>query len=273
MMNYAVVKLQKNLLSFYLLFGSLFLCVSCSSDDNENANENKEIWTFEDKVIIDKYKKDRMLMGSICGWRENEYGYDGQHSLKLYADRTCRYTWTVGTMDFFTNGTWKYNQETNRLITTTNFPKLILKIFSLRDMCGYTDDGKLINVTIPSLDEDNSKYNKFRNDDTTFDFLVGKWENKSTGAMLTIHANGEYQIKNHNVVYSGNIDKWIEDGLGAIMKGETLLLKESKIMEIGLFSGSLMEIVYITNIRIGDKELLYDIIKECSGSYEYIIDD
>ena len=54
-------------------------------------------------------------------------------------------------------------------------------------MSGYTDDGKLINVTIPDTPNSSASKNmKFRNDDITFDFLVGKWENKSTGAIRCV---------------------------------------------------------------------------------------
>ena len=71
------------------------------------------------------------------------------HYVWLYADKTCRYIWTVGNNDFLREGVWEYNPKVNRLITTSDFPKLTLKIFSPRDMSGYTYDGKLINVTIP----------------------------------------------------------------------------------------------------------------------------
>ena len=41
-------------------------------------------------------------------------------------------------------------------------------------------------------------------------------------------------------------------------------------MGIGVFSGSLIEVHYATNIRIDGGELLYNDIEELSGSYEYV---
>lgn len=41
-------------------------------------------------------------------------------------------------------------------------------------------------------------------------------------------------------------------------------------MGIGVFSGSLIEVYYATNIRIDGGELLYNDIEELSGSYEYV---
>lgn len=261
-MNTTIVRLRNLLLSFCLFIGSLFVCFSCSSSDDDDRSE--EVWTSVDRTIIDKYKGSRMLMGTVWGWKENEHEYDGQHYVYLYADKTCRYMQTIGNNQLFSEGVWEYNPETNRLITTTRFPKLTLKIFSPRDMSGYTDDGKLINVTIPNSSNSNSlENNKFLKDDTTFDFLVGKWENKSTSTILTIHANGEYQIKNHNIVDNGVIDKW----------SGGLLLKKNKLMLIGMISGSLMEMRYLTNLHFEGERFLYDEINELSGSYEYVIDD
>lgn len=51
---------------------------------------------------------------------------------------------------------------------------------------------------------------------------------------------------------------------------ETLSLKDHKAMGIGVFSGSLIEVHYATNIRIDGGELLYNDIEELSGSYEYV---
>ena len=206
-MQTIIVKLQNFLLWFCLFTGISFMCFSCSSSDDRN--ENEELWTPVDREIIDKYKDSRVLMGTVWGWKKSNQEYDGQHYVWLYADKTCRYIWTVGNNDFLREGVWEYNPKVNRLITTTDFPKLTLKIFSPRDMSGYTDDGKLINVTIPDTPNSSASKNmKFRNDDITFDFLVGKWENKSTGAILIIHANGEYQIRSQGIVDKGVIDRW-----------------------------------------------------------------
>lgn len=180
---------------------------------------------------------------------------------------------TIGNNQIFSEGVWEYNPETNRLITTTRFPKLTLKIFSPQDMSGYTDDGRLINSTIRNSSS-TSQDLKFRNDDTTFDFLVGKWKDKSTGTILKIHTNGEYQIKNQNIEDNGFIDKWL-GSVGGLRGSEyeILLLKQNKVMRIGMISGSLMEMEYFTNVYVEGERLLYDEIKEFSGSYEYIIDD
>lgn len=267
-MQTIIVKLQNFLLWFCLFTGISFMCFSCSSSDDRN--ENEELWTPVDREIIDKYEDSRVLMGTVWGWKKSNQEYDGQHYVWLYADKTCRYIWTVGNNDFLREGVWEYNPKVNRLITTTDFPKLTLKIFSPRDMSGYTDDGKLINVTIPDTPNSSASKNmKFRNDDITFDFLVGKWENKSTGAILIIHANGEYQIRSQGIVDKGVIDRW--GGLVSWPNNiETLSLKDHKAMGIGVFSGSLIEVYYATNIRIDGGELLYNDIEELSGSYEYV---
>ncbi len=270
-MQTIIVKLRNFLLWFCLFIGISFMCFSCSSSDDKN--ENEELWTPVDREIIDKYKDYRVLMGTVWGWNKSYQEYDGQHYVWLYADKTCRYIWTVGNNDFLSEGVWEYNPKTNRLITTTRFPKLTLKIFSPRDMSGYTDDGKLINATISDSPMSSaSKNKKFRNDDITFDFLVGKWENKSTGAILIIHANGEYQIRNHDIVDNGIIDKWGE----IIHWGhnfENLSLKDHKAMGVGIFTGSLIGVRYAIHVEVDGGSLVYDEIEEFAGSYEYIIDD
>ena len=86
---------------------------------------------------------------------------------------------------------------------------------------------------------------------------------------MIIHANGEYRIKNHGIVDNGSIDKW-----GGIMHWEdnfeNLSLKDQKAMGIGIFTGSLIGVRYVTHVEVDGGALVYDEIEDFSGNYEYI---
>jgi len=51
---------------------------------------------------------------------------------------------------------------------------------------------------------------------------------------------------------------------------ENLSLKDQKAMGIGIFTGSLIGVRYVTHVEVDGGALVYDEIEDFSGNYEYI---